>query len=100
MQSGKNKIAAALLAIFLGGWGVHEFYLGKNKTKAVTFLLINTVGWLILWIVAFIPNIVVSIWSFVDGIMLLLMEDSEFDKQYNNTVTVASSTSPVSKTDE
>jgi cold shock CspA family protein len=27
----KNKIVAALLAFFIGGLGVHKFYLGKNQ---------------------------------------------------------------------
>lgn len=28
---GKDKIVVALLAFFLGGWGVHNFYLGETK---------------------------------------------------------------------
>lgn len=27
----KDKIVVALLAFFLGGWGVHNFYLGETK---------------------------------------------------------------------
>ena len=27
----KSKMAAGLLGIFLGAWGVHQFYLGDTK---------------------------------------------------------------------
>ena len=29
--NGKDKIVAALLAFFLGGWGIHNFYMGETK---------------------------------------------------------------------
>ena len=38
----KSKIAAALLALFLGALGVHKFYLGKTKAGVIHLLL--TVG--------------------------------------------------------
>src|SRR5262252_5728964 len=37
-SSGKNKVAAGLLAIFLGGLGIHKFYLGFTGPGLV-FLL-------------------------------------------------------------
>ena len=40
---GKDKIAAGLLAIFLGWIGVHKFYLGYTKS-AVTMIIISLVG--------------------------------------------------------
>ena len=31
----KQKLVAALLALFLGGFGIHHFYLGDNKIELV-----------------------------------------------------------------
>ena len=42
MEEKKSKIGAGLLGIFLGGFGVHNFYLGyKDKAIAQLFLLKN-----------------------------------------------------------
>lgn len=59
----KSKIAAGLLGIFLGGFGVHNFYLGYTG-KAVAQLLITllTCGF-----GAFIS----SIWGLIEGILIL-----------------------------
>ena len=66
--NGKSKFVAALLALFLGGFGIHKFYLGK-------------VGWGIAYLLfcwTFIPALV----GFIEGILLLVMSDSEFDTKY------------------
>jgi TM2 domain-containing membrane protein YozV len=39
----KSKMAAGLLGIFLGCWGVHNFYLGYTG-KAVGQLVLSIVG--------------------------------------------------------
>jgi TM2 domain-containing membrane protein YozV len=80
----KNKLVAALLAIFLGGLGIHDFYLGRN-TKGIIFLLCGTLGWIL-----FLPPVIVSIWAFVEGIMFLVMSDAEFDATFNNGVSSTS----------
>lgn len=36
----KSKMTAALLAFFLGGFGVHRFYMGHQKGGLVTLALI------------------------------------------------------------
>lgn len=62
----KSKIVAGLLGIFLGYWGVHNFYLGNTK-KAVIQILLGTVGCL-----ACGTGIIAScIWGFIEGIMIL-----------------------------
>ncbi len=65
----KNRTTAALLALFLGGLGVHHFYLG-NALRGVLYLLF----W---W--TWIPVII----AFVESLILFSMKDSEFDRKYN-----------------
>lgn len=56
---GKSKLAAGLLGIFLGGCGVHNFYLGyTGKAIAQIFVSLCTCG-------------IGSIWGFIEGILLL-----------------------------
>lgn len=60
----KSKVAAGVLAIFLGGLGVHKFYLGK-------------IGMGILYLVfcwTYIPAIV----GFIEGIVYLCSNDENF----------------------
>ncbi len=59
----KSKLAAGLLGIFLGCFGVHNFYLG-NTGKAVAQLLITVLS-------CFMLSVVSGIWGLVEGIMLL-----------------------------
>lgn len=65
----KNKLTSGLLALFLGGIGVHKFYLGQT-TAGVLYLLFFWTG---------IPAILAAI----DGIILLTMSDEDFNKKYN-----------------
>lgn len=55
----KSKIAAGLLGVFLGGLGIHNFYLGFTG-KAVAQLILTLVSCGI-----------GSIWGFIEGIMIL-----------------------------
>ncbi len=59
----KSKIAAGILGILLGSFGVHNFYLG-NTGKAVAQLLITclTCG---------VGATVSGIWGLIEGIMIL-----------------------------
>jgi TM2 domain-containing membrane protein YozV len=77
----KDKIAAGLLAIFLGGLGIHKFYLGFTGPGLV-FLLVNTIGWLVTWILLFLPNVVLVVIAFVEGIIYLTRSDQEFTELY------------------
>src|SRR5215218_1174928 len=55
----KSKMTAGLLGIFLGGFGVHNFYLG-NTNKAIIQIVVTlvTCG-------------IGSIWGLIEGIMIL-----------------------------
>ena len=67
----KSKIKAGLLGIFLGAYGVHNFYLGYTS-KAITQLVFSIVGIILCCVVvgAFIV-MGVSIWGLVEGVMIL-----------------------------
>lgn len=77
----KDKVAAGLLAIFLGGLGIHKFYLGFTGPGLV-YLLTNTIGFAITWLFLFIPNMILGIIAIVEGIIYLTRSDHEFHQDY------------------
>ena len=62
----RSKLAGGLLGIFLGGLGVHNFYLGYTG-KAVAQVILGTVG----WVACGIGPMVSGIWGLVEGIQIL-----------------------------
>ena len=56
-------MTAGLLGIFLGGLGIHNFYLGYNG-KAIAQLLITLLS-------LFLLSWVSAIWGLIEGIMIL-----------------------------
>jgi hypothetical protein len=57
--SDKSKIAAGLLGIFVGGWGVHRFYLGFVSIGLLQiFVTLATCG-------------IGGLWGFIEGILYL-----------------------------
>lgn len=74
----KDHVAAGLLAIFLGIFGVHKFYLGYN-TAGFVMLAITVLGSLftlglaagVIWVI-----------SLIEGITYLVKSQSEFDAIY------------------
>uniref|UniRef100_UPI00405635DF NINE protein n=1 Tax=Acetatifactor sp. TaxID=1872090 RepID=UPI00405635DF len=70
-DSAKSKVAAGLLGIFLGCFGVHNFYLGYTS-KAVTQLVLTIVGYVTSCIgIGILLVLGTSIWGLVEGIMIL-----------------------------
>lgn len=65
-QSGeKSKLVAGLLGIFLGSFGIHNFYLGYTKKAVIQLILglvliFTVVGWLAM-----------EAWGFIEGLMIL-----------------------------
>ena len=55
----KSRIAAGLLGIFLGGLGVHSFYLGYTGKGVAQIVLSLFCG-------------IGAIWGFIEGIMILV----------------------------
>ena len=72
----KSKIAAALLAFFLGTLGLHNFYLGY-KTKAFWQLGLTIAGFITsLILIGVFILFGVAIWAFVEFIMILAGAES------------------------
>jgi len=63
----KSKLVAGLLGIFLGAFGIHNFYLGYQK-KALIQVLVSTIGGII---TCGIATFAIEIWGLVEGIMIL-----------------------------
>ena len=66
----KDKTTAAILAIILGGLGIHHFYLG-NTTMGIIYIVLSCVG-------------VGPILGLVDGILYLTKPDDVFQRNYKN----------------
>lgn len=92
VQSGdvaQKKLIAGLLAIFLGGLGVHKFYLG-NTQPGVIMLAATIGGWvlgvigsfIIVGAVFFLVPFLVGLLGFIEGIIYLTKSDADFQREY------------------
>ena len=70
MQSDKNWLATLLLCLFLGGIGVHRFYVGKVGTGILQLITLGGCG----------------IWTLIDLIMIITgsFTDKDGNKITNN----------------
>ncbi len=64
----KSKFVAGILALFVGGFGIHKFYLGK-PIQGLIYLVFS-------W--TFIPALI----GFIEGIRYFLMSEEDFLFQY------------------
>ena len=74
--SQRSKLVAGLLGIFLGGLGIHNFYLGF-QSRALVQLLVSLIGGLL---TCGIAAVAMSIWGLIEGIMILT-DSSKTDAQ-------------------
>ncbi len=75
----KSRLAAGILAILLGTYGVHNYYLGYN-TRGTIQLVVALAGGLITCGVA---TAAVGIWGFVEGILLFTAGPSNPTRLYD-----------------
>lgn len=68
-HNSKRKSSAILLALFLGGFGAHKFYLRQT-------------GWGIMYLLFFWTMIPLFI-SAIELIILIVMSESEFNRKFN-----------------
>ncbi|RUO23002.1 hypothetical protein CWE09_13810 [Aliidiomarina minuta] len=64
---GKNKVVAGVLALFLGGFGIHRFYLGQ--WWGIFYLLF-------FW--TFIPSFI----ALIEAIVFLVSGDQQWEQKY------------------
>lgn len=69
MSNKKDKTTAGIFALFLGGLGIHKFYLNKSAQGILYILFCWT----------FIPSII----AFIEGIIYLTMDTQTFNQKYN-----------------
>ncbi len=78
----KSKVAAALLAFFLGGFGIHGFYLG-NTGMGIALLLINLVSLPLMLIgIGFLGWFGVGIICLIQTILYISVPDQQFYQKY------------------
>lgn len=95
-EIGTRKLVAGLLAIFLGSFGAHKFYLGRSGPGLV-MLLVNLGGWFVTALITlvtfgiagllFIPLMslvaaALGIVGLIEGIVYLTRSDEDFSQTY------------------
>lgn len=70
----KSKTSAILLALFLGGFGAHKFYLGQ-KGKGILYII-------------FCWTLVPSIIALIELILLICMDEKTFNEKYNSATDI------------
>ncbi len=69
--SPKSRLATALLCFFLGGLGIHRFYVGKVGS-GILMLLLWGVGAITTWMmIGFVPLALVYVWSLIDLLVII-----------------------------
>ena len=73
-EASNKKLAAGLLAIFLGSFGVHKFVLGYNTAGLIMLLVtVLTCG---------VAGFVMGVIGIIEGIIYLTKSPEEFDSIY------------------
>ena len=73
-EASNKKLAAGLLAIFLGSFGVHKFVLGYNTAGLIMLLVtVLTCG---------VAGFVMGVIGIIEGIIYLTKSPEEFDAIY------------------
>lgn len=76
----KSKTTTVILAFFLGGLGIHRFYLGQTGL-GILYLLFS-------W--TLVPCLI----AFIDFIGFLCMSDEKFNRKYNSAKEVVTLAAP------
>lgn len=82
-SSDSRKLIGGLLAILIGSFGAHKFYMnsvsnsGEYTLPGVLLLLAGTVGWLLI-----VPGIISAVIGIVEGVIYLTKSGEEFHQIY------------------
>ncbi|MEY8311958.1 NINE protein [Oscillospiraceae bacterium 42-9] len=71
----KSRLAAGLLAIMLGVFGVHNFYMGFNSRGTIQ-LVLSLAGGLL---TCGLGTVAAAVWGLIEGVMLLSSNGPRFD---------------------
>jgi TM2 domain-containing membrane protein YozV len=74
----KDHVSAGLLAVFLGMFGVHKFYLGCNQAGFI-MLAVSIIGGILTFGLA---AAVIWLIAIIEGIIYLSKSQTEFDQLY------------------
>lgn len=73
----RNRVAAAVLCLLLGPFGIHKFYTGQWGWGIVSLFLLITLGW-----TGWIWGIVYAV-ALVEAILLFTMSNEDFQNKYH-----------------
>lgn len=71
----KSKTTTGILALLLGPFGVHYFYLNKMKAGIISLVVSVVLAYFVSWL---IPNI----FFLVQSIYILTMNEEQFNKKF------------------
>ena len=72
----KNRLTAGILALLVGGFGVHKFYLSYNN-QGITLLLMSTLGPILVF-----PLFASTIIALSEAVIYLTTSDQKFYDTY------------------
>lgn len=59
-KSSCTRLAYILLALFLGTFGIHNFYAGRTKSGLIQIFTVILIGWLL------VPLFAIWIWNLIE----------------------------------
>ncbi len=77
-NANNNRIAAGVLGLLLGAFGIHKFILGYT-TEGIIMLLVSTLGF---FITCGMSMAVMAIIGFIEGVIYLSKTDDQFINDY------------------
>ena len=75
----KSRIVAGILALFLGGFGIHKFYLGCTTAGSVMLVM-----FLFGFIVIGIPSFIITGIALIEALIYFFKSDDTFEETYVN----------------
>ena len=78
----RSRRVAALLAIVVGMFGAHKFYIGNKKAGVIHIIALFIAAFLANVIGIQLPVALVGVFSCAEGIIYALKSDDEFNEQY------------------
>jgi TM2 domain-containing membrane protein YozV len=75
----KSRIVAGILALFLGGFGIHKFYLGCT-TAGIIMLVMFLFGFIVIGI----PSFIIAVIALIEALIYFFKSDDAFEEAYVN----------------